>query len=186
MRYTVVAIGLPLVAFGITAGRPSPGIAGAPGKITTVRADEIGKKVQIIGRVGKPMGTVMTVRGAWHRRVGAAKPGVGLEFHVTEVNDHRLPEPVVFLPELIHVRQPQNVKPEEGAVWELRAIETGQFRNSEAIRWTELYGSPPISPPDWGQDGPFVSELTGIIKDVRRGPRDAKSLGDTGANAEPR
>jgi integrase/recombinase XerD len=47
-------------------------------------------------------------------------------------------------------------------------IRVRQGKGQEAIHWTELHGGVPTSPPDWGQGGLFVSELTGIIKSVRR------------------
>lgn len=167
MGFNPVWLCLSVLVFGITSDAQPQANAGAPDQVLAVRADEIGTRVQILGRLGKPMGTMMSVHGVWQRRVGREKPAAGLEFHATEVDNRRLPQPVVFLPELVVVHRSVNIVPEEGAVWELRAFETGRFRNIEAIHWKEFFDGP-VSPPDWGQQSVFVSELTGVIKSVRR------------------
>jgi hypothetical protein len=57
-----------LVVLSIVVG--STAIGDDPPQITSVRADEIGTRVQIIiGRLGTPMATIMTVRA-----YGAAPP----------------------------------------------------------------------------------------------------------------
>jgi hypothetical protein len=167
MRCIVVGIGLAAFALGMAMVHPSRIIAAAPEQVKSVRADEIGTRAQIVGRLGKPMNTIMNLRGVWRGAPPAqAKPDLRLRFHVTEVDGKKLPEPVVFVDGLVDIRGESKPKPEAGAIWELRAFEAGQFRNSVEMHWKEL-GDAPRPPPDWGQDGPFVSEITGVVKSVR-------------------
>ena len=59
----------------------------------------------------------------------------------------------------------------------MRAFETGRFRNTAEKHWKEFYDAP-VSPPDWGQHGPFISELTGIIRSASHRGDDHNNVND--------
>src|ERR1700722_7251212 len=88
----VVAVG-PAASRGILA-------SDKPRKIS-IKAVEIGSTVQIIGRLGKPMGTLMSLRGQWRMPSNTPKPP-SLEFHVTHVDGHRLPKEEGFYKSVTH------------------------------------------------------------------------------------
>lgn len=167
MRYFVIGASYAVLGLGIGLDNSARTFAAAPDQIKSVRADEIGTEAQILGRLGKPMDTMITVRGVWHSApIAPAKPDIRLRFQVTEVDGRPLSTPIEFVEGLVTVYGKRKPKARVGDVWELRAFETGQFRNSEARHWEELDDGPPRSPVDWGQRSPFVSELTGVVKSV--------------------
>src|SRR5260370_29323809 len=67
--------------------------------IVKISADDLASgKVVVIGRLGAPLKTMITVRGTWQHPPRAAQPvkDFGLRFHVTHVNGSALTEPVDF------------------------------------------------------------------------------------------
>ena len=133
----------------------------------SVNAADIGKKVQIIGRLGKPMGTLMSLRGQWCMPSKSPKPA-SLEFHVTHLDGKPLPGDVVFYRQVVTATNLKNQTEHEaeGVVWEMRAFEEGRFVNLKERHWEEFYGAP-VSPLDYGQ-GPFACFLTGNVTKENR------------------
>ena len=64
--------------------------------LVPVQSIEAGK-VQIVGRLGVPIGTNVTVSGKWHMKGGVpTKLESGIDFRITSINGKRLSDPVVF------------------------------------------------------------------------------------------
>jgi hypothetical protein len=90
-------------------------------------ADLIGDDVHIVGRTGVPLATMMRLEGRWiYEDVGKDD---GLVFHVTNVNGAPLGNDAAFWAPCVHVvnRQGQEVMPKKGAIWKMKAFETGQY-----------------------------------------------------------
>ncbi len=123
-----------------------------------VKASEIGRSVELVGRLGAPMATVVELDGRWES--GDESKPTGMIFVVTSVNGIALTSKVTFNHIAVTVAgdDSQRLQPKDGDKWHCRsAIEIGQFRNVMEKNW-ELFYDGPIAPPAWG-DGPFVSEL---------------------------
>jgi hypothetical protein len=154
------------------------GTAGAePEAVAKVTADDLASgKVVVVGRLGIPLKTMMTIRGVWKYPPRGKHPTKTFElsFHVTHVNDHALDEPITFYRAVVHVTYPlpreggdkKNAEPtpSEGDVWEIRAYETGGFRWRPAEFAKEL-GAPPDESSAWAEwESPFLVELHGIMQ----------------------
>jgi hypothetical protein len=120
----------PLMVFpGITGATRSQVIA-AESPMKTVLAADIGKSVQIIGRLGRPLGELVTLRGSWRFPEKIMKD-MAPSFRVLSVNGKQLKDPVEFVangffyPVVSHVAE---IPWDEGKVWEVRGYETGEFR----------------------------------------------------------
>ncbi len=86
---------VPRDASGAAPARP---IEGQP-PVQKVLVSDIGKRVQIIGRLGYPLGELVTIRGAWIRPRGLPNQPLKDDtpyFSVTSVNGRRLETPVIF------------------------------------------------------------------------------------------
>ena len=123
----------------------------------TVRAADLGKSVQVIGRLGKPMTEAVEIAGHWEDR-GFTKASRYV-FVVTAVAGRPLDPPAEFNRYVVSMGGNEM---DDGDValdetWTCKAIELGRFRNVLAKNW-ELFYEAPVAPPAWG-DGPFVSEL---------------------------
>ena len=57
----------------------------------TVRAEDISTKVQIIGRLGQPIGSLLRIRGKW---IAQLSKGVPLHFEVSLINGKELHEKI--------------------------------------------------------------------------------------------
>jgi hypothetical protein len=139
-------------------------------QVVTVRSRDIPDKVRVLGIFGRPLGSLITIRGKW---VG---PGLrkdpALRFQVTEVNG-RAPEEKIELRNGPHIRQVfpdrkgrgakpgeawnwkyefrgsvPSPTPTEGETWEMLGVEVGCFDycySEEARReigWTKLDQEP--------------------------------------------
>jgi hypothetical protein len=94
-------------------------------------------RVQIIGKLGLPLGQLVTVHGQWQPPASAVKPS-GPEFVVDTINGKSLSPPAVF-EEVEQVSGPNNnVKPIVGDEWELRGVEKGEFIGFSGEVWTEV------------------------------------------------
>jgi hypothetical protein len=108
--------------------------------------DSVGRSTRIVGRLGKPFGDLMTVRGHWvHLRGSAVFPdesgdgskGDDWAFEVFQVDGVKLGKPIVFNKYLIRyagiyygrakrpMTIPNEIASSEG-VWELRGFEDGE------------------------------------------------------------
>ena len=125
----------------------------------TVNAGDIGRRVQVIGLLGHPLGEMIDIRGHWRSPAPRSKER-SLRFHVTEVNGQPIDRPVEFFQRDVQVRK-ENPKPAHGAVWELRGIETGSFRGLPAPVYRaeiglEEEGPCPVADP-WGHT--FITQI---------------------------
>jgi hypothetical protein len=134
----LVTSGLLLAIASDRAGR----LAGdEPKPPTTIRADEVGRSVSVLGKLGFPLRSVVSVSGIWVELTeGPSKPGSSLWFRVVEVSGKQLDKPVEFRGLDLEVlgKNGKAVEPAKGEQWELRAYET----------W-----------PDYGHPSAFVEEL---------------------------
>lgn len=131
-----------------------------------VKAIDIGRSIDLVGRLGVPLATVVEIDGRWENG-DMSKPSA-MVFVVTSVNGIQLDEKVKFNEIAVRATGDDswNVKPKVGEIWHCRsAIELAQFRNVMEKNW-ELFYDGPVAPPAWG-DGPFASELIISSRDSR-------------------
>jgi len=136
--------------------------------MTIIRAQDIPKTAQIVGRLGHPLGSLVTVRGRW------ISPGTSvkdrLQFHVELVNGKQPDEPVK-LDEMqvgkVFPLQKSGRKagpgetwdwqfrwggdksppiPKDGEKWEMMGVETGAFEDYSAEAWKQI-GAPAVATP---------------------------------------
>jgi hypothetical protein len=130
-----------------------------------VLASDIGTRVQIIGRLGYPLGELVTIHGAWIRPRGLPNQPVKDDtpyFSVTSVNGKRLEKPVIFN-FVSKAWGAEEIPRQEGPVWEVRGCESGGFLGTpREVRDDALKG--PNPPPTvahawWHYEFKFHSEL---------------------------
>jgi hypothetical protein len=117
---------------------------------STIRAEDIGLTVKVLGRLGCPLHEVMAVRGTWvESEADVSKPGTTLWFRVSQVNGKQLDRPVEFSQYDITVAEKLEVEaiPAKGEQWELRAYETWPVRDHPPEYWKELGVAQPAPPP---------------------------------------
>lgn len=102
-----------------------------------IKAEDIGTKAAIVGRLGHDLDTFLTIRGSWDRpeRSGPDEPKDNRDrgvFVVAEVNGEKVDQPIrldaQFLSggDYLHSRKrPPSVDGEE---WEIRGVERGEYR----------------------------------------------------------
>ena len=133
-----------------------------------ISVDEIGKNLILIGRLKKPLGTLMTIRGKWSYPDGRVKD-YSLRFTVTHVDGQELPEPVEFNVAQLKVvtKAGSNAIPSYeshkqlvGVEWTLRAYETGSLYvvSEEAYRNEPT----PSALPYWFDR--FTPEINGVLQ----------------------
>jgi len=126
----------------------------------TVRADELGGRVTVIGRLDSPLRSVLTVSGVWQKYNMRAKPGDVVSLFVDEVNGKRLASPVEFRDLDVAVCDPTGapVQPAIGQRWVLRAYET----------WPDYYHPPEfeiaMGRPPQAPAARSATRLIGVIK----------------------
>ena len=115
-----------------------------------VLATDIGTRVQIVGRLGYPLGELVTIQGAWIRPPGP--PGMPVKddsprFTVTHVNGKKLETPVSFDAFLFsEAWGVEEIPRQEGPVWEVRGCETGGFRGTPREVWEDASKGPSRPP----------------------------------------
>jgi hypothetical protein len=139
----------------------------------SVNAADIGVKVQIIGKLGTPIGTLMSIRGQWRMpSFGASPPPKPpeLQFHVTHLDGKPLSKETIYFASAVRAINLKDQRNHEadGVVWEMRAFEGGQFVNLAERHWQEFYKAP-VSALDYGQ-GPFACFLTGNVTNETQPP----------------
>lgn len=124
----------------------------------TVQAADLGKTVQLIGRLGKPMTEIVEVNGHWEDR-GFDTKASRYVFVVTAVGGRLLDPPAEFNRYVVSLGGSEMADSDVALdeTWTCKAIELGRFRNVMAKNW-ELFYEAPVAPPRWGE-GPFVSEI---------------------------
>ena len=157
----IIAIGFVMRSSAVPYAR---GQVGGKEPMQRVLATDIGSRVLIIGRLGLPLGEVVTVVGEWSRPK-VPKPAVDdpnvrdlgakydvLGLNITTVNNKRLDTSARFeWPGFSSLYPAENRadEPKEGDVWEVRGIEVGRY-----------YGIPPAAAVE-------LHRLRGAIQDVR-------------------
>ncbi len=121
--FCIAVLSLPCVT--VLAGSYAHAQGGGKAPVT-VRADEIGQSVTVMGRLQSPIRSVLSVSGVWQKSTERSKPGELLNFYVDEVNGRRLDSPVAFrdLDVAVIDASEKPVQPVVGARWALRAYES--------------------------------------------------------------
>lgn len=114
-------------------------------------------RVRLIGRLGEPLGQMLTVAGTW--KESDRKSG-DLEFVADRVNGTLLREPVIFKEPRVKVVKAVSYK--LGTRWTLRAYETGEFTVTPEAYWKES-GLGTQQAPTWFRDK-FATRLEGIVQ----------------------
>lgn len=132
-----------------------------------VSVDEIDKSLVLIGRLRKPLGTLMTVRGKWSYPEEPAKDS-SLRFTVSHLDGKELGKPVEFNVRQLDVVTKKGSKAIPsydghprlaGKEWTLRAYETGSI---EMIPEEYFKETPPHAVPYYFDT--FTSKLTGVLQ----------------------
>lgn len=165
----VLALVLVLGILAVTSFHVS---AESDAKSTRVFVEDIGTKVTLVGRLGVPLSTMMTLNGKWgypDETNGIVKDD-SLRFTVTHVNGVNLKKPVEFNVAQVHAveKDGKTAIPVykdhdllDGVSWTLRAYETGRAGFRPQDYWKEI-GSGPRQSPYWA--GAFSSEITGVVQ----------------------
>lgn len=130
---------------------------GQDNRVKEIAASEVGKSVQIIGRLGRPLGQLVTIRGQW-RDVRAKHD---TEFIVESIDGNKTARAIEFVdwdvsPVLSrngkatgkstdkwewkfdwHGPLPSPIEA-DGEVWELIGVETGGFMDYTEEAWKEI------------------------------------------------
>lgn len=102
-----------------------------------VQYSDIPERVQIIGKLGQPLGQLVTIRGRWTAPF-PSKPASPV-FMVNEVNGRFLNPPTEFKNvEPVLGKDAEFTKKTVGEEWELRGVETGGFEGFSDEVWEEL------------------------------------------------
>jgi hypothetical protein len=135
-----------------------------------VRVAEIGEGVMLIGRLGVPLGEMMTVTGTWGHPDQSKGPtkDYSLLFRVSAVNGEALKERMAFhVGDVVAVFKGgkdaiprwQDHDKLDGVTWTLRAYETGRFTRQPDEWWDESgEGEAAMR---W--TAPFHSQLVGVV-----------------------
>ncbi len=133
--------------------------------VQKVLTSDIGTRVQIIGRLGYPLGELVTIRGAWIQPRGLPNQPVKDDtpyFSVTSVNGKRLETPVIF-DFFSEAWGAEEIPRQEGPVWEVRGCESGGFRGTpREVRDDASRGpvqAPTTAHPWWHYEFRFRSEF---------------------------
>jgi hypothetical protein len=117
-------------------------------ELQALHYSDIPGKVQIIGKLGVPLGELVTVRGRWTAPF-PSKPTFAV-FMVNEVNGRPLDPPTKFDEvEPVFGKDEEVTKRAVGEEWELRGVETGGFVGFSDKVWEEL-GQPSAGRPPRG------------------------------------
>ena len=129
---------------------------------------DLGIGYELIGRLGQPLGTMLTVKGKWgypDQSKGPTKV-YELQFTLTEIDGVTCKHPLVFDVGAVHVidKQRNSLIPAQdkhrdldGSTWEFRAFETGRH-TSMPQEYYNFQGPIAMRP-----SPPFVSELVGYM-----------------------
>lgn len=169
-RITATSLAITFLLVVAAASRNLPADGKSPP--LSVNVEDIGAKVQLIGRLGQPLGKMMTVSGRWFY---PAKPGEllkddSMRFLVTHVNQKRLTKDVEFDVSQLHVtghagrkvistdwREQEKL---DGQKWTMRLYESGQlFLEPQEFR--DELNLAPVQVAYFTR--PFVSELHGYV-----------------------
>jgi hypothetical protein len=132
-------------------------------EITMISYKDIPNRVQIVGKLGRPLGELVKVRGRW-KEGDKSKPS-GPVFVVEELDENVLTSPVEFSSDKVTpvLRRPNDPTPVVGKVWEFRGVETGRLVGFSEEVWKEVGTRP-------AQAYGFLTELCYIS--VRQSPQE--------------
>lgn len=132
----------------------------ASDKAVEVSVAEIGRTVTLVGRLGQPLGTMVSIRGTW-RLPDARSKDQSPHFVVSHVDGRKLARSVALHIDDMHLKGKggRNVKPPndeyetlDEQTWTLRGYESGRFSRTPPEYWTESgvgvpakRGEPPFS-----------------------------------------
>lgn len=150
---------------------PSAAAKDEGGKIQ-ISVDDLGKTAELVGRLGKPLGTWVTIKGTWALPKNVAKD-YSLRFTVTHVNGMKLPSPVEFNIGQVRAvdRHGKDVLPDfkeqrklDRRTWTLKGYETGRLNIQTPPEYFKTMGREPqaVQKPYW--TSPFASEIDGILE----------------------
>lgn len=133
MRFTTSFVTL----FSIVA-TSTPIVADDNATIKRIDVGDLNRTVELIGRLGHPLGTMLTIDGTWGYpdQSGGPTKEYSLEFAIHSVNGKRLARTLTLKTGSVHVIDksgsslipPHNRHAElDGVSWSLRAFETGQY-----------------------------------------------------------
>jgi hypothetical protein len=89
-----------------------------------VNASELGHKVSVIGKLGLPIGTAVTLRGKWHLTKSEIDKWQSGYYEVTEMNGKQIDSHVIFTGLCKEVDN-DDFTPWDGDLWEIRGYESG-------------------------------------------------------------
>lgn len=160
MRFVTTLLLICTVLVVCRSGHPVSAVDDPPA-VRRISADELtsGKAV-VIGRLGVPLMTAVTIRGTWHRPAPLSKDN-DLRFHVEEVDGKALDEPVRFYQAVVSISKDYReqsegklLKPRDGETWELIVEELGRFHPQP---------DPTVQQAIWSA-GCFHTELSGVLR----------------------
>lgn len=149
----------------------SPLVLSEPQKTEQLRVsvDDIGKRLLLIGPLGEPLGTLMTIKGTWNYPDSLVKDG-SLRFRVTHVNAKKLESEVELNIAQVKATDrngnlaiPKNERSRSlvGVSWTVRGYESGRFNGKPEGFWKETDSGPAASP-YWFDI--FTSELICVVQ----------------------
>jgi hypothetical protein len=113
-------------------------IADEPPSSTRVSVDDLDRSIVLVGRLGHPLGTMLTLDGTWGYPDQSRGPtkDYSLEFTIHTVNGKRLAQTLTLKTGAVHVIDKSGAslipphkqhKELDGVSWSLRAYETGRY-----------------------------------------------------------
>ncbi len=156
---TAICLSVLILAVSARADRPAP-------KPIDIPIDQIGREVRLIGRLGHPLGEMMTVEGSWGGPKGLEKES-SLRFFVSSVDGKPLENPVEFYVERVNARNKSGAKvtPASGDRWTMHAFETGDYFGAVPKKYTDELHKPEQAAsqaPAWHWQ--FSAKLIGILQ----------------------
>ncbi|HEX7449813.1 MAG TPA: hypothetical protein VF306_19795 [Pirellulales bacterium] len=138
------------------------GADGGDNKVIKILSTDIPDRLEIIGHLGHPLGTLIDVRGQWRRPERRVKDH-SLVFRVLAINGRPPDASIEFrLARMVQFNRLSELTAKEGQVWEARVIESGAFHGLPPAAYRELYGDSskdvPVQEPH-GQGFRFETEL---------------------------
>ncbi|MFN8741108.1 MAG: hypothetical protein ACK5YR_14370 [Pirellula sp.] len=170
MKYGFVIVGALILGIVVWVLNPKVN-ANITASTQSIPVDEIGKSIQLVGRLGVPLGEKMELTGYWHYpETTQAKDG-SIRFSVTSVNGNMLSQPIEFSHAQFDVTDAQhrNIIPEfknhrelEDQVWTLIAYETGRIQMMPDEYQSKSPVFPIVGMPYYTK--PFTSQIVAGLK----------------------